>query len=266
MSRWFPVIVLMALSASVSAMEVPVRFTEGTMHGFLSVRSMTGEQIAQGKALQVAKGEQVETRLVFHFKDGSLYDEKVTFTQQGVFTLQKYNLIQRGPSFPEDLEVTMDRGAGQYTVRTQADKDAPEQVTTGTLELPVDAYNGMMVMILKNLPKGVSETVSYMAFLPAPTVIKLEIWPVDETKITVGEIAKQATQYRMEPKMAGLKLLFGRLFGKIPRDWHYHFVILTEEVPAFVQFEGPLHYKGPVVQIGLLSPYITEPEVTNSSK
>jgi len=48
MSRWFPVIVLMALSASVSAMEVPVRFTEGTMHGFLSVRSMTGEQIAQG--------------------------------------------------------------------------------------------------------------------------------------------------------------------------------------------------------------------------
>src|SRR5690242_15348580 len=66
---------------------VTVRFSEGIAHGFLLVRSLAGEIIGQGEMTQVVKdGDLVESHLVFNFKDGSLHDEKVTFSQQRVFT------------------------------------------------------------------------------------------------------------------------------------------------------------------------------------
>ena len=47
----------------------------------------------------VKEGDLVESRLVFRFKDGFLHDEKVAFSQQRVFTLISYRLLQHGPSF-----------------------------------------------------------------------------------------------------------------------------------------------------------------------
>src|SRR6185436_2544319 len=95
---------VMALAAlvysSADAAPVAVRFPEGVAHGFLHVRSLTGETIGQGEMIQVVKErDQVESHLVFKFKDGSLHDEKVTFSQQRVFTLLRYHLVQRGLSF-----------------------------------------------------------------------------------------------------------------------------------------------------------------------
>ena len=54
----------------------------------------------------VKEGDLVESQLVFRFKDGSLHDEKVAFSQQRVFTLISYRLVQRGPSFPDQLDVS----------------------------------------------------------------------------------------------------------------------------------------------------------------
>ena len=75
-------------------------------HGFLLVRSLDGEIIGGGEITQVVKKDDlVENQLVFRFKDGSLHDEKVAFSQQRVFTLISYSLIQRGPSFPDQTHV-----------------------------------------------------------------------------------------------------------------------------------------------------------------
>ena len=117
--------VIMAIAALVSlsadAAPVAVRFSEGVTHGFLLVRSLAGEIIGQGEMTQVVKeGDLVESQLVFRFKDGSLHDETVAFSQQRVFTLISYRLIQRGPSFPDQLDVSIDRGTAEYTVRSQA--------------------------------------------------------------------------------------------------------------------------------------------------
>jgi hypothetical protein len=75
----------MALTAllytSTDAVPVAVRFSEGMAHGFPLVRSLAGEIIGQGEMTQVVKeGDVVESQLVFTFKDGSLHDERVTFS------------------------------------------------------------------------------------------------------------------------------------------------------------------------------------------
>ena len=74
---------------------VPVRYTEGTEHGFLELRTATGALLAPGDLLQFARDREVERRMVFHFPDASVFEEAVTFTQHGVFTMQNYHLVQR---------------------------------------------------------------------------------------------------------------------------------------------------------------------------
>lgn len=66
------------------AAPIPVRFFEGLSHG-LVLRSSKGEPIAYGEQLQVTRERGVESRLVFRFKDGSIHDETVSFTQREVF-------------------------------------------------------------------------------------------------------------------------------------------------------------------------------------
>src|SRR5689334_4007310 len=125
----------------VSAAPVTVRFTEGVTRAFPVLRSASGEKLAQGELSQVAQGDLVRSRLIFRFSDGSLYDESLTFSQRGVFTLQRYRLVQRGPSFPETIEATIDRETERYDVRYKADEDSPEEVLTGRFSMPADVYN-----------------------------------------------------------------------------------------------------------------------------
>ena len=108
---------------------VSVRFPEGLTHGFLLVRSAAGDIVGHGELTQIVKeGGVAESRLVFHFKDGSLHDEKVAFSQQRVFTLIRYQLTQRGPSFPEQIDVVVDRGTSTYEVRAKAREKGEEKV------------------------------------------------------------------------------------------------------------------------------------------
>src|SRR4029077_6427432 len=97
-----------------------------------------------------------------------VYDETVVFTQERVFTMRSYHLVQRGPVFPEDTEISLERTSGKYRVNTKAHKDGREQVLNGTLDLPPDVYNGMVITVAKNLRKGANETVHIVAFTPTP--------------------------------------------------------------------------------------------------
>ena len=81
-----------------SATPVEVRFLEGITRGFLVLRSTTGQTLGQGDLIQTAHPDRVESQMVFRFKDGSLYDERVTFSQHHVFSLLSYHLVEKGPS------------------------------------------------------------------------------------------------------------------------------------------------------------------------
>jgi len=235
-----------------AAAPVPVRFAEGSLHGFLTLSTPAGVLIASGDLLQSVRDGEIRSRLVFHFKDGSLFDEKVVFTQRNVFTLQSYHLVQRGPVFPEDTEISMERASGKYQVKTRARKDGREKVLDGKIDLPLDTYNGMALTVVKNLSSGAGETVHMVAFTPAPKLIRLELVPAGDHKILVGGSERSATHYVLKPILGIWLKLFASLLGRMPPDNHAW--IVTADVPAFVMFEGPLYMNGPVWRIELTSP------------
>lgn len=239
--------------ASVEAGAVTVRYHEGVTHGFLALRSTTGDLLAEGDLLQVVRAEGVDSRLVFRFRDGSLYDETVVFSQSRVFTLLSYRLQQRGPSFPEEMEISVERERdhGRYKVTSRrAGREA--ETATGEIELPPDVYNGMFIMILRNLAKGATETVHVLAFTPKPTLVQVELTPQAVETVLAGERRVPATHYVLKPKLGLLRGVAAALFGKTPAD--YHCWIATADLPAFVAIDGPLYAGGPIWRFETVSP------------
>jgi hypothetical protein len=245
------VVVSAALSTATAA-PVPVRFAEGVTHGFLVLRAVDGAVLAHGDLLQVSRDGEIDKRMVFHFKDGSAFDERATYTERGVYALKSYSLSKSGPAFEMDTEISMTPATGAYRVTTRDRKGGAEKRFEGKLELPADVYNGMILTIVKDLPKGSAEIIHYVAFTPEPRVIELELKPVGEQKITVGELTKTAVHYVMKPRLGMWLKLFATMLGRMPEDLHAW--ILTDEVPAFVGFEGSLTTPGPVWRIELASP------------
>jgi len=257
--KYLIVLVMAVLvSSPASAAPVSVRFPEGVTHGFLLVRSLAGEILGQGEITQVAQERGlVESRLVFRFNDGSVHDEKVTFSQNGVFTLLTYHLIQRGPFFPEQVDIFFDRGAGEYKVKTisgENENEKKEEVWAGELKLPKDVYNGMVVMTVLNLPKSTTETVKILIFTPEPEIINLDLLPKEEHTVRIGTHSRKALKYVFKPDIGLIRKWLGRMTGRLPDDFHYHCWVLADEIPSFVAYEGPLQLMGPLMKIELVSP------------
>jgi hypothetical protein len=251
-SRLLTSVVLGILGALVlcppaKAEPVLVRFTEGVSRGFLTLRSTNGDKLADGELLQVLRSRGLESRLIFRFTDGSLYDETVLYSQRRVFALLHYRLIQRGPSFPLNLDVSFDRRRAWYEVRSR-NGTGPEKTLSGQLDLPPDVYNGMTSTLLKNLRDGTSETVHLVAFTPTPRLVKLHLTPAGDEVVRVGDASIQATRYQVRTDLQGLAGFFASLLGKELPVLHYW--IVRGEVPAFVRFEGPFFMDGPVWRVG----------------
>lgn len=244
----FVIGLMLTVVFSATAAPVPVRFVEGASHGYLILRDERGDRLADGEMIQNVHGELVEGQLIFRFKDGSLHDERVSFSQKHVFTLQRYTLLQRGPSFPTGIDLAMDRKTGDYRLLSSKNGSADEPLT-GRVDLPDDVSNGMVMTLLRNLTPARGEIVHFIAFTPDPKVIELKLVPAMKTSIRIGDVAKQVTQYMLEPQLDSLTMFFGKLLGKLPRAFHYHFWLLTEDVPAFAGFEGPLYLNGPTWRI-----------------
>ena len=224
--------------ASASADVVAVRVREGTSHGFPVLRSATDDKdLARGELVQVVRGDRVETRLTFYFKDGSLSDETTVFSQDKVLKLQSYRMVQRGPSFPGETEVSMDRASGHY--RARRDDDTSE----GKLEMPADVHNGMTGAVLKNLAPGASARGHLVAFTPKPYVLRSELTPEGEDAFFIGDHSRKATRYLIKLEISGLTGVIASLIGKTPPDLRYW--ISTGPAPGFLRFEGPMFLNGP---------------------
>jgi hypothetical protein len=229
---------------------VAVRYVEGTVHGFLRLRNTSGKPIAEGELLQVPRQRGLDSRMVFRFNDRSYFEERVVFSQRGVFRMERYSLIQRGPSFKEDLRVNLDR-SGKYEVRATSRADGEAKSWSGTLDLPPDTYNGMIVTIAKNLAPGDTQRVHVVAFTPKPRLVSLEIAPSGTRRVKVGGRSATAVHFALKPKLGAVIGFLAKVLGKMPPDSHAW--IIAEGAPGFLRFEGPL-YSGPVWRLDLAAP------------
>jgi hypothetical protein len=247
---------VLALALAVTSVElhaepVAVRYTEGLVHGFLVLRTLDGRAIADGELSQVASGAQVTARLTFRFRDGSLHDETAVFTQREQFRLVSYRLVQRGASFPQPLEMTIDAASGDVRVR-YSDDEGEAKVESERMELPADLANGMMSVLLKNVRPGAVPSLSYVAATPKPRLVKLEISPMPAERFTVGWRGRTATHYVVKPELGGFAGVVAPLVGKQPPDAHVW--IMGGIAPAFVRAEQTLYTGGPVWRIEMTRP------------
>jgi hypothetical protein len=253
-SRLIPVLLALAgllQPNALSADTVAVRHTEGVMHGFLVLRTLEGKTIADGQVTQDAQGDRVTDHLIFHFKDGSVYEDRSIFSQRGTFRLLSDHLIQKGPSFKYPLDATIDASTGQVTVRYREDA-AKEKVLTQRLELPPDVANGLLFTLLKDIKPTVPQTtVSMVATTPKPQIVKLAIRPQGEEPFSIGSFRHKAMHYVVKVEIGGVVGWLAHLMGKVPPDTHVW--VLGGEAPTFVKSEGPLYAGGPVWRIQLAS-------------
>ena len=242
--------VLFGPAASLAEL-VSVRYPEGTTHGFLVLRSLDGRLLADGDLTAVVRGVQVSSRLVFRFKDGSVHDEHVTFSQGGSFRVVTYRLIQKGPAFPDPVDTSIEPAKRLVTVRYT--EEGKQKVETKEMDLPADLADGLVPTLLKNLqPAAPPKKLPYLSPGRKPRLVALIVTPAGEERFTTGGAARKAMHYVLKVEIGGLPGVIAPLIGKQPPDSHVW--ILSGDVPAFVRSEQPLYEGGPVWRIELASP------------
>ena len=245
-------IAVLCLTAGTSAEPVGVRHLEGLARGFLSLRSPEGKLLANGDLIQRVNGDRVTSRLVFHFKDGSIHDETAVFRQRGQFLLLSDHLVQKGPAFERALDMTIDRQSGQVTVR-YTDDHGEQKSEVEKMELPPDLANGMIITLLKNINrKAMPKTLSYIAATPKPRLVKFELSVGGSEPFTVAGSRRQATHYVLKIDIGGLAGVIAPIIGKQPEDSHIW--IMEGEAPAFVRSLAAMAMGGPLWRTDLVSP------------
>jgi hypothetical protein len=242
---------LLCTQAQPEARQVlPIRHPEGLVHGFLALKTLDGKALADGDLIQNVSGDRVTSRLLFRFRDGSTHDETVVYAQHPRFRLISDRLVQKGPSFPQPLTMSID-GNGRVIVKYT--DDGKEKTAEEQMELPTDLVNGFVSTFLKNVrANAVPESVSYVAATPKPRLVKLEISVAGTETFKTGVTPRKATHYVLKVKIGGVTGWVASIMGKLPPDVHVW--ILGGEAPAFIRAEQPLYAGGPVWRIELTSP------------
>ena len=240
------------LSTPLLGEPVEVRYTEGLVHGFLTLRSLDGSVLAHGDLDQIARDARVTSHLTFRFKDGSVHEETAIYSQRQTFRLLSHHLSQKGPSFPRPLEMQIDAVMGDVTVQF-TDDDGDKKVEAKRFDLPPDLANGLVTTLLKNVKPGTApKTLAYVAATPTPRLVKLAISSAGEEDFSTGGGPRKARHYVLKVEPGGIAGLLAPILGKQPPDSHVW--ILGGEAPAFVKAEQTLYPGGPVWRIELASP------------
>ena len=235
-----------------AAEPVVVRHVEGLVHGFLSLRSSEGSLLAEGELIQNAQDDRVTSRAVFHFKDGSLHDETVVFSQQGHFRLISYHLVQKGPAFQRSLDMRIDGPNGHVTVGYE-NEHGEEKVEDQHMDLPEDLANGLIPILLKNVqPDALPSSLPIVAATPKPRLVKIAVAVVGAEPFSIAGSARKATHYVLKVDIGGIAGLIAPLVGKQPPDSHVW--ILEGAAPAFLRSQAPMFVGGPIWQTDLVSP------------
>lgn len=239
---------LVIVPCTSSATLIPDKHKEGTLHGFLVLRSQQGKILASGELIQTIEGERVTTETVFHFRDGSVHDEVTVFSQNSDFHLISDHLRQQGPSFPKPIDVSIDVASGN--VEISAGKDSKQTSKSQHLQIPDDTANGLLFVLLTNLsPSDPETTVSMVAPTSKPRVVKLRIHPDGAQLFSASGTRLKATHYVVHTDIGGVTGAVATAIGKDPPD--AHFWVVGGKAPVVVKSTVQLYEGGPIWNIEL---------------
>jgi hypothetical protein len=241
---------------------VPATYKQGSLHGLLLLKSQDGKVIAIGDQINVVRGDVIRSELIFHFRDGSIDDEVAEFRQGSVFQLIRDHHVQKGPSFPKPLDLTVNVPGGEVTWHEM--KDGKNDSKTQHMDLPPDLVNGMVHLIAEDFPSGAGELkTSYLAADPKPSVVQLSIKPDGQDVVKIGTASRQASRFNVHIEIGGIKGVLAPVAGKQPTD--FKLWVLGGEAPVLIRMEGALYPQGPIWTMVLTSPtWPSNPQEKNS--
>ena len=256
----FLFVCLCALAVPLAADPIPVRHIQGTLHAFFSLKDLDGHALAVGDLVQVSHGTRVTQRLTFHFRDGSLDDETTVYTQHTNFQLISDHHIQRGPSFPKPIDVSIDAASG--TITSVTTKDGKPDTKQDHLDLPPDLANGLTGLYMLNLDPGAPSTrVSMIAPGDKPRLVHILITPDGDShhqdRASIGGSPRTVTRYLAKIEIGGIAGAVAPIVGKQPADMHIW--ILPGPAPTLVRQEAQLFEGGPIWRIEQLAPALITP-------
>jgi hypothetical protein len=212
-----------------SAEQVPVREQEGLTHGFLALRGMDGKKLADGEMTEIATKDHVTSKTTFRFYDGSLYEDTTVFTQNGRFRVLSDDLVEKGPSFKQAIETSLNTATGKVVVRY--DDGGRQKTIEQKLALPEDLANGVVFTIIKDIaPNAPETTVTMLVATPRPQLVKLVITPESHSKFTSGSFRHQAAVFDVKVQIGGITGWVAKVTGKQPPDTHVW--VLTGAAPS----------------------------------
>jgi hypothetical protein len=229
---------------------VSVRYPEGSLAGLVVLRNDQGATLAGGEFTQIPRGNRIKSRLVLHFRDGSLDDETTVYSQKSTFRLISDRHVQRGRSFPDPCDMTIDMRSQQMSIRDLSKGGA---VKTEHVDLPPDLSNGLLFNLIKNLPpNGPKVEVSYLALSTKPRMVKLALTREREDQFTIAGHPFKAAVWDVKAEFGGLTGIVAHLIGEQPPDTH---VWITEgAAPTIIRVDTALYVGGPVWSIQTASP------------
>jgi hypothetical protein len=236
-------LVLAMSNGMLLAEPVPVRHPEGTVHAFLSVRTSEGRVIAVGDLIQIPDGDRITLRLTFHFKDGCIQDETTVFSQRRVFRLISDHLVERGPSFPNPIDMLIETAIGNVTVH-YVDSLGKDSVNTDHFDFPPDLANGLLLTLVKNVGKTQETKVSFLTPEQKPMLVKLSISTGGEEKFLLGNSSRKAVRFIVRVELQGITGLLAPIFGQQVPDTHVW--IIDREAPTVLKLQGPAYIGGPI--------------------
>ncbi len=241
-----------ALLAACSAIADPVavRHIQGYLHGFIVLKDLNDKVLASGDVTESPVGGDVRCTTELRFRDGSVYEEIALLSQRGAFRLLSYKQVEKGPSFKTAQMLTFD-STGKVTV-DYMDKDGKPKIDSAQLEMPVDVANGMIPILLTNIPPEVERTLSMVVATPKPRIVKLKIAPAGEDSYSIGGIAAKANHFVINIDLGAVAGTVAKVAGKQPPP--IHMWTAAGKSPVFLKSEGQLFEDGPVWRIELASP------------
>jgi hypothetical protein len=248
----FPLFALLGVGG-VAQDNAPLRatFQQGALHAFLVVRDDNGKVIGTGDEVNVRAGNVWRGRLTLHFHDGSIDDETAVYTQHTTLRLVSDHHVQKGPSFPKPMDMTIDMG--KQMVTWHEEKDGRDEVKTDHMKLPASLCNGLLPQIVQNMPRGVQELkMGYIAATPKPRVVTLNVHRDGLDKFNLAGAGRQAAKYRVHVELGGIAGVVAPIIGKEPPDMYIWAV--EGDVPTFLRLNGFLFEGGPIWNLELSSP------------
>lgn len=234
-----------------AANTIPVRHLEGITHGFVVLRDAAGRAIAFGDMIQEVNRGQLNSRLTFHFDDGSVYDDTTVYSEHRVFRVLSDHLIEEGPSFKQPMETWVDTRTGEFRVRSF--EKGKDEIVSQKLKLPSDVSNGILYVVAKNIdPKAASTTVSMIVGTPKARVVKMIFTPEGEGGFLIGGMKRPAIRYVIKVDLGGVAGVVAPLVGKQPTNTELW--ISAGNFPTFLKMQGALYDGGPIWTIELTLP------------